>query len=137
MDTPDIATVGKALFDEFEGLLTWKWDDWVGTILAEFGVTQKKDIRSLLEKHLPVAFDIDSIEDAPAIVRALDDQLGGIRSGQLLFSSDPSQESFVFGAWWPWGDGETISIRIAPYDRRLSEAEEAKLIEQMKTWAGI
>lgn len=137
MSTSDIATIGKALFDEFEGLLTWKWDDWVGTILAEFDIGQKKKIQSLLEKHLPVVYDIDAIEKAPAIVRALDDHLGGLRSGQLLFSSDPSREAFVFGAWWPWGDGKTVSIRIAPYDRRLSEGDEAELIAQMKAWAGI
>lgn len=137
MGSPDIAAIGKALFDEFDGVLTWKWDDWIGTILAEFNAAQKDNIRAMLGRHLPVAYDIESMENAPAIVRTLDSNLGGLRSGQLLFSSDPSQDAFVFCAWWPWGDGQTISIRVAPYDSRLSQAEADQLMEQMKGWAGI
>ena len=137
MNTPDIGSVCKELFDEFHGLLSWKWDDWVGTILAEFDAGKKEDVRIILKKFLPISWDSSSIENAPPIVQAIEKNLGGIRSGQLLFNSDPTQGAFVFCAWWPWGSGKTISIRIAPYDQSLSETETDQLIEKLKNWAKI
>lgn len=137
MDKPNIEGVCKNLLEEFQGLLSWKWDDWVGTILAEFDAGKKEDVRLILEKHLPISWDSASMENAPSIVRAIDKNLGGIRSGQLLFSSNPAQESFVFCAWWPWGSGKTISIRIAPYDKHQSAEEESQLIEALKKLAQI
>jgi hypothetical protein len=137
LNSPDIGTICKELFDEFHGRLSWKWDDWIGTILAEFDAARKEDVRASLEKFLPISWDSSNMENAPPIVQSIDKNLGGIRSGQLLFSSDPTQETFVFCAWWPWGSGTTISIRIAPYDKNLSETESNQLIEQLKSWAEI
>jgi hypothetical protein len=127
----------KQLFHDFRGILSWKWDDWIGTFLAEFDTDREKDIRTILEKHLPISWDDSSINTAPQIVKALDEHLGGLRSMQYLFSSDPSNEVFVFCAWWPWGNGTTISLRVAPFNGSLSNPEEDKLIEQLKVSAGI
>jgi hypothetical protein len=60
-----------------------------------------------------------------------------LRPGQLFFNTNPNQDAFVFCAWWPWGDGQTVSIRLAPFDKKLSGSEEAELIELIKDWAGI
>ena len=133
----DIRLICENLFDAFRGILSWKWDDWVGTILAEFEAERSAEIRTLLGKFLPVSYDSGSMKDAPAIVQSIDKNLGGLRSGQLLFSSDPAKESFVFCAWWPWGNGKTVSIRIAPFDKHLSPEEESQLVEQLKKMAEI
>ena len=133
----DIRLICENLFDAFRGLLSWKWDDWVGTILAEFDADNSAAVRAVLDKFLPISFDSANMKDAPAIVQALDKNLGGLRSGQLLFSSDPAKESFVFCAWWPWENGQTVSIRIAPFDKHLSEEEESQLVDQLKKMAEI
>ena len=125
------------MLDEFHGVLSWKWDDWVGTILAEINADKKEDILPVLKKFLPISWDASNMETAPAMVQAIDKNLGGIRSGQLLFNSDPTQGAFVFCAWWPWGNGKTISIRISPFDQGLSDTEADQLIERIKGWAGI
>jgi hypothetical protein len=54
-----------------------------------------------------------------------------------MILSEPSSGAFVFCAWWPWGNGMTISLRIMPFDNNLSKAEKDKLIEQLKVWAEI
>jgi len=133
----DIEVICKQILDSFHGTLSWKWDDWVGAILTEFDVGKKKDVSAVLEKHLPVSWDSSSIGAAPKIVQKLDEYLGGIRPAQLLFSSDPSGNAFVFCAWWPWGNGENISLRVAFYDQSLSKDEDKALTEQLKAWAGI
>ena len=127
----------KNLFDEFRGRLSWEWDDWVGTILAKFGNAEAEAVRATLDKYLPIAWDSSTMQTAPPIVQTLDQHLGGIRPSQLLFSSDPDQEAFIFCAWWPWGNGKTISIRIAPYDARLTDEEASRLMADLKEFADI
>ena len=137
LNQSDIEKTCKQLFDEFRGILSWKWDDWVGTILAEFSADKKEDIRAILEKFFPASWDSSNIDTAPQIVQTLDEHLGGIRPTQLLFTTHPDHNAFVFCAWWPWGSQMTISLRIAIFDKNLSKAEESKLIEQLKVWAQI
>lgn len=127
----------KQLFDEFRGILSWEWDDFIGTILSKFSTDQEKNIRAILEKFLPISWDSSNIQTAPQLVQTIDKHLGGLRPTQFLFSSHPSSDAFVFCAWWPWGNGMTISLRIMPFDKNLSKAEKDKLIEQLKVWAEI
>ena len=133
----NIETICKHLFDDFRGILSWKWDDWKGSFLAEFDVDKEGDIHVILEKFLPVVWDSSDISSAPPIVQKLDKHLGGLRPTQLLFSSDPYHESFVFCAWWPWGNGSKISIRIATLSRNISKEKEDRLIENLKVLAGV
>ena len=133
----DIETICKQLFDDFRGILSWKWDDWIGTILAEFSVDEEEDVRAILEKILPISWDSSTINTAPQIVQTLGEHLGGLTPTQLLFSSHPSHDAFVFCAWWPWGNGMTISLRVSAFDKNLSKPEAKKLIAQLKVWAEI
>jgi hypothetical protein len=137
LNQSDIEIICKQLFDEFRGVLSWKWDDWVGTIMTEFNDDKIENVRGTLEKFFPFSCDKSNINAAPQIVQTLDKHLGGLRSTQLLFTSNPSREALVFGAWWPWGNGETISLRVAIFNRNISKSEEDKLIEQLKLWAEL
>jgi hypothetical protein len=74
-----------------------------------------------------------SISAIPGTAQASEKHL----SGQLLFTSDPNQENFIFCPWWPWGDGKTISIRIAPSHKKLADSEKAELIKLLKGWFGL
>ena len=107
-----------------------------GHALAEFFIDNKDAVRAIVERYLSIVWDSSNIGKAPDIVQMIVNDLGGLRSGQLLFVSDPNQDALVFGVWWPWGDGKTISLRVAPYDKRLSDAEIAELITLLKGWFG-
>lgn len=67
----------------------------------------------------------------------INSNLGGLMSGQLLFTSDPNQDAFIFCAWWPWGDGKTISIRVVPSYEKLLDSEKTKQTQLFKDWFGI
>jgi len=127
----------KELLREFQGVLSWKWDSRFEAVLAEFPVDHKDRVREILERYLSVTWDRSNIGNAPAIVRMINTHLGNLRSGQLLFTSDPNRDVFIFCAWWPWGDGETISIRLAPFYNKLSDSEKAEKIQLFKGWFGI
>lgn len=110
---PQIAC--KNISSAFQGLLSWKWDDRFGVVLAQFGTEDKDKIRSILDQHFDSSWEISSIKTAPANVLAAADFLGGVSEEQVLFTSTVENETLIFCAWWPWGNEKTISIRIAPY----------------------
>jgi hypothetical protein len=127
----------KELANAFKGVLSWKWDSRFDTVLAEFGTDKKNSVRAILDQYLSNTWDSSNIGSAPKTIQKINMHLGKLRSGQLLFSSDPKQEAYIYCAWWPWGDGQTISIRIAPYYKKLSDSDEADKIPQLKDWFEI
>jgi hypothetical protein len=127
----------KELLRGFQGILSWKWDSRFEAALAEFRVDKKDSIRTILERYLKVTWDSSNMDNAPDIVRMINSHVGGLRSGQLLFTSDPNRDAFIFCAWWPWGDGKTISIRLGPSYKELSDSEKAEKIHLFKGWFGI
>lgn len=137
LNKSDLENVCRELLNSFQGILSWKWDSRIEAVLAEFGVSDKDSNRAILERYLGNAWDNSNIGKAPDIVQMINDNLGGLGSGQLLFTSEPNQDAIIFGAWWPWGDGKTISIRIAPSCKKLSDSEKAEQIKLFKDWFGI
>ncbi len=133
----DLKATCKEILEAFEGFLVWKWDDRFGTLQTEFGADKKAAVQEILDRFFGITWDSTNIEQAPEIVRVIDRHLGGLRPGQLFFNTDPNQDAFVFCAWWPWGDGQTISIRMAPFDKKLSDSRKTELINQIKGWAGL
>ena len=127
----------KELLSAFQGVLSWKWDGRFETVLAEFGVDNKNSIRAILERYLRTTWDSSNIGNAPDVVRTINDRLGRLRTGQLLFTSDPNLDAFIFCAWWPWGDDKTISIRIGPSYKKLLDSEKTAKIQLFKGWFGI
>lgn len=127
----------KELGSAFQGILSWKWDSRFGAVLAEFGAGKKESIREILERSLSITWDSSNMDKAPDIVRQINSHLGGLRAGQMLFTTDPNREPLIFCAWWPWENGKTISLRIASADRKLSDPEKAEKIQLFKEWFGI
>ena len=102
-------------------VFTWKWDHRFEALLAEFSAIDEDEVRAVLERDLSMVWNSSNIREAPNIVQISAGIFGGLRSGQLLFTSDPSRDVFIFGAWWPWGNGETISLRIASLAKELHD----------------
>lgn len=133
----DVESVCRELLNAFRGVLSWKWDGRFETALAEFGVNDEDSVRTILKRHLSLIWDSSNIETAPDIVRTINIRVASLRSGQFLFTSDPKPGALVFCAWWPWGDGNTVSIRVAPFHKKLSDSEHAKKIQLFKGWFGV
>ncbi len=133
----DVENVCRELVHALQGVLSWQWDGRFETVLAEFGVDNKENVRAILERCLSMTWDNSNIATAPDSVRRINVRVGTLRSGQFLFTSDPNRDAFVFGAWWPWGNGETISLRVAPSYKKLSDSETAAKIQLFKGWFGV
>jgi hypothetical protein len=127
----------RDLADAFRGKIEWKWDVRFKTALGEFSADMKDDALGILEQYLVSTWDSSSVKEAPAVVQEIKRNLGGLSSGQLLLLSDLNKAAFIFCAWWPWGNGTKISIRIAPFSRDLSGEETAALTAAFRSWFKI
>lgn len=101
-----------SLVAQTSGTLAWEWDDYIGAMLATFPAGQAAEIDSVLDACFSSRWDHKSIFKAPADVLRIAAMIGGIRASQQLFVTRIEREAIAYAAWWPWGDGNTISIRI-------------------------
>ena len=104
------------------------------SVLATFPVTESDTVTTALNDHFSRCWTSTDSSSASDLVKGVLDGLGGIREGQLLFTSNPDRLPMLFGAWWPWGNGETVSLRIG-FD--VGSAESASLTEKLKSWFGV
>lgn len=109
----DLEKISREILSASWGILSWKWDHRFEALLAEFSADKGDGFRSILERDFSNVWDSSNVREAPDIVKMCNNNFGGLRSDQLLFTTDPTnQDVFICGAWWPWGDGRTISFRI-------------------------
>jgi len=127
----------KELLGAFHGVLSWKWDDRFEAALAEFDTVDKDRIHAILGQHFNMAWESSTIHKAPPTVQKVNGYLGKLRSGQILFTSDTDRPAYIYCAWWPWGNGRTISIRIAPCYKSLPNKDKAEKISRFRDWFGI
>ena len=113
----------------FDALLNigilWEWDKRFNTTLAQVPIEKGRAIEEILENHLGKAWNSTTIDTAPKSVLSALDRLGGIMSNQLFYAADLPQGGIIFCAWWPWGNGQTISIRIG------TTLEESSLLDPL------
>ncbi len=108
-----IEKICKELIKDFADVLTWKWDNRFKALLSEFTTETQDKVLFILEKHFKMTWDNTSIEEAPGIIKTNSKYFGNLRQGQLLFTTSPESSNHIIAAWWPWGDGQSISLRIA------------------------
>ena len=91
----------------------WSWDSRMICITSSFSTEFETKARASIAEGFPVEFTSVTIAKAPTFLRDYVDRYGGLRQGQMLFTSGALGGSLVaFGLWWPWGDGGTISMRV-------------------------
>ncbi len=115
----DLEKVCRELLNASWEVFSWKWDHRFEAFLAAFSADNGDKFRAILERDFTKVWDGSNIHEAPDIVQKCSNNFGGLRLGQLLFTTNPIQDGFVCCAWWPWGDGETISLRIASPAKEL------------------
>jgi len=129
-----IENICTEFVNTFQNQLTWEWDGRFEAVLATCNTKNKDDILLSLKRHLNAIWDDSNTEDASDTVLDAISHFGGLMPRQLLFTSDPNQDIFLCCAWWPWGNGNTISLRIAPFSNKLSDEDKAELNKKMKEW---
>lgn len=107
-----IEKICTRIYSECNSLVTWNWDDRFQAVLSEFPAKQENEVISVLEKHFDSCWDEETIDYAPGKVRSVAKGLGEVRKGQRLYCTDPDSDALLLGAYWPWQNGEKVSLRM-------------------------
>ncbi len=128
----DIEQVCRKFIDAFSGILSWQWDGRFETMLAQFIIDEKAEIEKILNQFMNVTWNSGNVSEAPENVQDLISSLGGLMPGQFLLTTDPQMGALLYCAWWPWGDGRTVSIRVGPTINTLSSSDKEELLGILK-----
>mgnify|MGYP001044993158 CR=1 FL=1 len=115
----------------------WTWDGRFQTALLVFGAADREKICSELISLFMGKWDVNTIEKASVMVR---EHVGGrmdIKPGQVIFASDNGVHTLLFAAWWPWGDGTRISLRVGLCAERSGAGIEEKQENLLREWFTI
>lgn len=94
----------------------WSWDTRLSCVTSSFSVAAEAAARSAAQGVFPQEWTGTTLANAPPLLRDVVERAGGIRPGQYVYSIGPVAGLLAFGLWWPWGDGETVSLRVGLAD---------------------
>jgi hypothetical protein len=94
----------------------WSWDPRLSCITSSFTTEQEPQARAATQMALQNEWTPQTIARGPAQLRDVVERCGGVRQGQLVLSTGPTSGLLLFGLWWPWGDAETVSLRVGLAD---------------------
>lgn len=94
----------------------WSWDPRLLCITSSFTVEQEPAARAATRIALQNEWTSATLLRAPQALRDVVERAGGIRQGQIALSTGPVNGLLAYGLWWPWGDGETVSLRVGLAD---------------------
>ena len=120
------------LADALSESLGWQWDGRFGCVLTTFETSDKDRVSGVVSSLLDQAWNSTNMDDAPARVGAAIKDFGGLNPGQLLFSSELAEGIILLGLWWPWGNGTTISLRLAPHGFDAAADEKEDVLAALK-----
>lgn len=107
-----IRVYAKDLVEALSPIVKWKYDDFHKVMLAEFSVDKQDQVLFTLQQVLPVNWDVKTIKKAPDEVKFYAGPFAKLVKQQKLFSTNIERHPKVMAAWWPWGHGATVSVRI-------------------------
>lgn len=116
-----IMSTTEALRESLSDQIQWQWDKHHQALLAEFSVDHEQHVYLTLRQYFPINFDKKSIKQSTPELRHKAGKFAELTKSQQLLICENNEHKEVMVAWWPWGHGATISVRIfrinlAPYE---------------------
>jgi hypothetical protein len=105
----------------------WEWDGRLNCALSTVTKADEVRARGALTAVLPNVWTADTVREAPALIRQIGARTGGVLPRQLVFSVELPEGVFVYGLWWPWGSGASVSVRIGASDESVVPGVRAAL----------
>jgi len=90
----------------------WSWDYRVNCVASSFHVDLTQEAHQALVAVLPEVYDYKKLSKANQHVRQVAENVGGVRSDQLIYTLSTQGRLVPYALWWPWGDEITISLRL-------------------------
>lgn len=119
MDVIDNPTTKEFIYAQSEPLrehlddrVQWQWDKYHQALLAEFSVDHEQPVYLSMKQHFPHVWHRKNIKTATQYLRHRAGYFGELKKDQQLLTVDVTGDAELMAAWWPWGHGATISVRL-------------------------
>jgi hypothetical protein len=90
----------------------WSWDSRLNCVASSFATDVGQQAYDAAVAALPHVWNEKSLAKAPALVRQIAEETGGVRADQLLMGRHSVEGLLAYGLWWPWRNEVTISFRV-------------------------
>jgi hypothetical protein len=90
----------------------WCWDEMFNTALVVFDKCDMDLIYIPMTQEFDTQWDFTTIGNAPPPFYTFFNRVFGIVPGQKIFTATDASGTMLFAVWWPWGDGNKISLRV-------------------------
>jgi hypothetical protein len=119
----NISQQGKQVIEALSPLVKWKYDEFHKVMLAEFSVDKQDQVMFALKQVLPVCWDAKTIKKASPQIKHYAGSFAKLTKSQQLLAESEHERPNIMVAWWPWGHGATVSVRVfltnsAPYQEK-------------------
>ena len=132
----DLENKCRCIIEGGKEIFSWSWDDRFMKALSTFQRTDEEIVYSLLESSFFDCWTYKKAKKAPQIIKDIINSAGGMEKDQLIFATDPEEEIILVCNWWPWGNGETISLRIGMFSL-CAAISQMTADEKIKEWFGV
>ena len=112
----------------------WQWDERFHVALIVFEKEDMESILSIVSNEFDQQWDSTTIDNASDLIGKLADSLSGVSPGQRIFTSEEGASLILFAAWWPWGNGSNISMRIGIFSPEEYTFDKDKKKEYLAEW---
>lgn len=114
----------------------WEMDGRFNTAATSLEKSTAEGIREKTLSNFDGEYDASSLKKAPKEIKGLIKKLSGLQKDQRLFLATEG-ENHLFCAWWPWGDGKRVSLRIGLYSANSGGLDEKEGDALLKEWFSI
>jgi hypothetical protein len=135
----DLAPSAAKIIESTQGVLEWEWDPRFRAALAAFDMSVADQVRQAVETACGSAWSSANLSTAAGAVQELAHKKGGLRPGQLLYTTDAERPALLFCAWWVWGSGDRASLRIgsAVFDGGELQPDAPAHESELRSWFGV
>lgn len=128
-----IYSLSEPLREQLDGRVQWQWDKYHQALLAEFSVDHEQPVYLTVKQHFPFVWDKRNIRKASDFLVHRAAHFGRLKKTQQLMTMDSDGATELMAAWWPWGHGATISVRLFRANPETFEAPTG-LAALMRNW---
>jgi hypothetical protein len=92
----------------------WSYDRRMKCVVSSIPKAKVAAAEAAIADAFPLSWTAAALAAAPDGPRATAEACGGLRASQKIYWGGATLGAF--GLWWPWGDGNTISLRVGLHD---------------------
>ena len=124
------------VFGSLPLIYQWQWDDTLHVARITFGKEHSEPVLTTLSTQFQDEWDFTTIDQAPPSIVGFFNASFGLFPGQKAFTSD-DEGITLFAVWWPWGDGDKISLRMGLFSSGADDLEKDAIQERLTRWFAI